>query len=194
MFDLGFAELLVIGIVALIVVGPKDLPVMFRKAGQFVGKMRGMAREFTRAMNDAADSTGMRETADTFRDMTSSKNLGLDSLTKTAEDLKKLDPNSATAKLAEERADAARKIHEATATRQAEKRAAEAKAKLDAEKAAEAEAATAETSATPKAKAAPKKKAAAKATKPATKTKTAKPKAAAKPKAKPKAKAPEDTA
>ena len=35
MFDLGFAELLVIGIVALIVVGPKDLPVMFRRAGQF---------------------------------------------------------------------------------------------------------------------------------------------------------------
>ncbi|NCW53489.1 MAG: twin-arginine translocase subunit TatB, partial [Rhodobacteraceae bacterium] len=55
MFDLGWTELLVIGIVALIVIGPKDLPVMFRKVGQFVGKARGMAREFSRAMDDAAD-------------------------------------------------------------------------------------------------------------------------------------------
>ena len=38
MFDLGWTELLVIGIVALIVIGPKDLPVMFRKVGQFVGE------------------------------------------------------------------------------------------------------------------------------------------------------------
>ena len=37
MFDLGWTELLVIGIVSLIVVGPKDLPVLFRKAGQFIG-------------------------------------------------------------------------------------------------------------------------------------------------------------
>ena len=43
MFDLGWTELLVIGIVALIVIGPKDLPVMFRKVGQFVGKARGGA-------------------------------------------------------------------------------------------------------------------------------------------------------
>ena len=50
MFDLGLTELLLIGIVALIVVGPKDLPMLFRKVGQFVGKARGMAREFTRAL------------------------------------------------------------------------------------------------------------------------------------------------
>ena len=61
MFDLGWTELLVIGIVALIVVGPKDLPVLFRKLGQFVGKAKGMAREFTSAMNDAADQSGVRE-------------------------------------------------------------------------------------------------------------------------------------
>ena len=61
MFDLGWAELLVIGIVALIVVGPKDLPVLFRRVGQFVGKAKGMAREFSSAMNDAADESGFRE-------------------------------------------------------------------------------------------------------------------------------------
>ena len=64
MFDLGWTELLLIGVVALIVVGPKDLPILFRKAGQFVGKAKGMAREFSRAMEDAADDTGMRGQGD----------------------------------------------------------------------------------------------------------------------------------
>ena len=61
MFDIGWTEMLLIGIVALIVVGPKDLPVLFRTLGQFVGKAKGMAREFSRAMNDAADESGMRD-------------------------------------------------------------------------------------------------------------------------------------
>ena len=55
MFDIGGLELLVIGVIALIVVGPKDLPGMFRTVGQFVGRMRGMAREFQRSMEAAAD-------------------------------------------------------------------------------------------------------------------------------------------
>ena len=38
-----FMEILIIGALALIVVGPKDLPVLMRRVGQFVGKMRGMA-------------------------------------------------------------------------------------------------------------------------------------------------------
>ena len=61
MFDIGMTEMLVVGVVALIVVGPKDLPVMFRRVGQFVGKAKGIAREFTSAMNDAADQSGVRE-------------------------------------------------------------------------------------------------------------------------------------
>ena len=67
MFDLGIGELLLIGIVALIVVGPKDLPVMFRNVGRFTGKMKGMAREFTRAMNAAADESGMREISSSLK-------------------------------------------------------------------------------------------------------------------------------
>lgn len=60
MFGMGWSEIVLISIVALIVVGPKDLPVLFRKVGQFAGKAKGMAREFSRAMNDAADEASPR--------------------------------------------------------------------------------------------------------------------------------------
>ncbi|MCU4654576.1 Sec-independent protein translocase protein TatB, partial [Roseibacterium sp. SDUM158016] len=59
--DIGWMELLLIGIVALIVVGPKDLPIMFRRLGQFTGRIRAMARDFQRAMDQAADESGMTE-------------------------------------------------------------------------------------------------------------------------------------
>lgn len=61
MLDMGWSELLLIGVIALIVVGPKDLPRMLRTFGQFVGKMRGMARDFQRSMDDAAREADMNE-------------------------------------------------------------------------------------------------------------------------------------
>ncbi|MBM3611809.1 MAG: twin-arginine translocase subunit TatB, partial [Alphaproteobacteria bacterium] len=67
MFDVGWSELLVIGIVALIVVGPRDLPGMFRTLGQFTAKARGMAREFQRAMEAAANETGVKDMAKDLR-------------------------------------------------------------------------------------------------------------------------------
>ncbi|MEM9060788.1 MAG: Sec-independent protein translocase protein TatB [Pseudomonadota bacterium] len=59
MLDIGWQELLVIGALALIVVGPKDLPSLLRSVGQWVGRVRGMARDFQRAMTDAARETEM---------------------------------------------------------------------------------------------------------------------------------------
>ena len=59
MFDFGFGELLLIGIVALIVIGPKDLPGMFKQVGKFTARARQMAREFSQAMNAAADDSGV---------------------------------------------------------------------------------------------------------------------------------------
>ena len=46
MFDIGYMELLVIAAVALVVIGPKDLPRVMRTVGQWVGRARGMARHF----------------------------------------------------------------------------------------------------------------------------------------------------
>lgn len=46
MFDIGSSELLLIVIVAVVVIGPKDLPRALYKVGQIVGKARGMARHF----------------------------------------------------------------------------------------------------------------------------------------------------
>lgn len=46
MFDVGYSELLVIAVVALVVIGPKDLPRVMRTVGNWVGRARGMARHF----------------------------------------------------------------------------------------------------------------------------------------------------
>ena len=64
MFDFGWLELLVIGITALIVVGPKELPQLFRTVGRFFGKVKAMAREFSQSMEEAAsESRARNETA-----------------------------------------------------------------------------------------------------------------------------------
>lgn len=46
MFDIGWPELFLIGVVALIVIGPKDLPVAMRAAAKFFSKLRGLSQEF----------------------------------------------------------------------------------------------------------------------------------------------------
>ena len=47
MFGVDTSELLIVAIVALLFIGPKDLPRVMRSVGQWVGKVRGMARHFT---------------------------------------------------------------------------------------------------------------------------------------------------
>ena len=88
MFDIAWTELLLIGVVALIVVGPKDLPGMFRALGRFTAKMRNLAREFQRAMNKAADEAGMSDVASDLKSIKSAKNLGLDAVQDAADRFK----------------------------------------------------------------------------------------------------------
>src|SRR6266481_8803713 len=54
-------ELLIAAIVALIVVGPKDLPVMLRKLGQFMAKVRSMAAEFRASFDEMARQSELDE-------------------------------------------------------------------------------------------------------------------------------------
>ena len=56
-----FLEVLIIGALALIVVGPKDLPVLMRRVGQFVGKMRAMAAEFRASFDELARQSELDE-------------------------------------------------------------------------------------------------------------------------------------
>jgi sec-independent protein translocase protein TatB len=67
MLDIGWGELFLIGVVALIVVGPKDLPALFKTVGNFTGKARGMAREFQRSLEQAANESGMSEVSKNLR-------------------------------------------------------------------------------------------------------------------------------
>jgi sec-independent protein translocase protein TatB len=75
MFDIGWSEMMIVGVVALIVVGPKDLPKMFHTVGEFTGKARGMAREFQRAMDAAAKEAGVNDLAKDLRKTASGKAL-----------------------------------------------------------------------------------------------------------------------
>jgi sec-independent protein translocase protein TatB len=64
MFDLDVGKILVVGTIALIVVGPKDLPRVLRAVGQVVGKMRRMANEVQNQVMDAvkeADLEGVKK-------------------------------------------------------------------------------------------------------------------------------------
>ena len=59
--NFSLPELLVVAALALIVIGPKDLPRMMRSVGKFVGQARGLARQFQDSMNDAAREADLDE-------------------------------------------------------------------------------------------------------------------------------------
>ncbi len=59
--SLGFNEIIVLGILALVVVGPKDLPLLFRKLGKWTAKLRGMAQEFRTGFDELARQAELDE-------------------------------------------------------------------------------------------------------------------------------------
>ena len=59
--EAGALELIFLAAVALIVVGPKDLPILLRKIGQFLARMRGMAAEFRASFDEMARQSELDE-------------------------------------------------------------------------------------------------------------------------------------
>lgn len=79
MLGLGWTEMLVIGVVALIFIGPKDLPVVMGRVGKIVGQIRRMGNDFQREINR---TTGLDEVRNLRNSITSP-------LKKTAEEIRK---------------------------------------------------------------------------------------------------------
>ncbi len=70
MFDLGWSEILVIAVVAILVVGPKDLPRLMKTAGEWMGKARRMASHFQAGVDEMirqAELEDLRKELNTIR-------------------------------------------------------------------------------------------------------------------------------
>src|ERR1700755_2916119 len=66
MFDIGWSEIAVIAVVALIAIGPKELPGVLRMVGQWIGKARRMAGEFQGQFNEAMREAEMADLKNSF--------------------------------------------------------------------------------------------------------------------------------
>ena len=71
MFEIGWSELLLIAVVALIAIGPKELPTVLRTLGQWTSKLRRMASEFQSQFQEAMREAEMADLKKQVDDMTS---------------------------------------------------------------------------------------------------------------------------
>lgn len=74
-FGIGYTEMFVVAVVAIIVIGPKDLPRVLRAFGKTVAKMRGMAREFQGHLDSAMKEAGIDEVKKEFDNIKNSANI-----------------------------------------------------------------------------------------------------------------------
>ena len=95
-FGVGYTELLVIAVVALIVVGPKDLPKLLRHLGRFTASVRRMAAEFQRHLDEVAREADVDKVTSELRDATRF-DLGEGDMRKAAADLRSALENTAPA-------------------------------------------------------------------------------------------------
>jgi sec-independent protein translocase protein TatB len=70
MFDIGWSELVVIAVVALVVIGPKELPAVLRTFSQYLGKIRRMASEFQGQFQEAMREAEMADLKKSVDEMT----------------------------------------------------------------------------------------------------------------------------
>ena len=71
MFDLGWQEFLMVAVVLMLVVGPKDMPRILRSFSQFMRKARSMANEFTSTMEEASRQSELRDVTSFMQDVKS---------------------------------------------------------------------------------------------------------------------------
>ncbi|MCZ6845407.1 MAG: Sec-independent protein translocase protein TatB, partial [Alphaproteobacteria bacterium] len=69
MFDIGWPELMLIMVVALVVIGPKDLPAAIRTVTTILRKVRGMAAEFQSGLQDIAREAGVDDIKNSIDDI-----------------------------------------------------------------------------------------------------------------------------
>jgi sec-independent protein translocase protein TatB len=70
MLDIGWSEMAMIALIALIVIGPKDLPRVMRSVGQWTRKARNMARDFQNSLDDMIEDEELREAKDSVKSAT----------------------------------------------------------------------------------------------------------------------------
>ena len=105
MFDIGFSELLVIGIVALIVIGPEKLPRMARTVGHLAGRLQRYVADVKADINREIELEELRKMRDSMQNAATEMESSVNTeLAKTADDL-----NKAVAAPAEKAADEAKK-------------------------------------------------------------------------------------
>lgn len=73
MLDLGWQEFVMVGIVLVLVVGPKDMPRVLRAVAKYVGKARGVARDFQTSMMDVANQDEFRDVKNALQDVKTGK-------------------------------------------------------------------------------------------------------------------------
>jgi sec-independent protein translocase protein TatB len=81
---IGFFEMVLLVVVAIVVIGPKELPLMMRKFGRFTGKMRAMAFEFKQGFDELGRQAELEELRKEVADLR--KHTGIDDIQKDLED------------------------------------------------------------------------------------------------------------
>jgi len=90
MFDIGFSELLVIGVVALIVIGPQKLPRVARTAGHLLGRLQRYVADVKADINREIELEELRKMRDSMEKAASDVHSSVDAeLSKTADELNK---------------------------------------------------------------------------------------------------------
>jgi sec-independent protein translocase protein TatB len=85
-FDLGWSKLIIIAMLAIVVVGPKDLPALLRAIGKFVGQIRRQADEFRRQFDEAMKDTELDQIRKDVEDIKRTATESVRDIERSAED------------------------------------------------------------------------------------------------------------